>query len=250
MRAARCAMARQTCRKPTPRFDIFVETVRKYSGVIGPSLPDVEVFLRRRIAEPLPGVAAQRRFTPSPWLADWSPDRLPDAARHAAALILLYPAAGGLVVPLTVRHRGLPQHAGQISLPGGAIDPGESAEAAALREAEEEIGVAADHVRLLGALSTLWVAVSNFVVHPFVGVTDDPPVFRLHPAEVEALVEAPLAGLRDPARLRWTRREHAGQHVRYPYFDVAGQVVWGATAMMLGEFACLFDAELGPLAPE
>lgn len=214
------------------------------------SLRDVETFLRHRLARPLPGVPAQQRFAPSPWRPDWSPDQSPDGARHAAALVLLYPRAADLIVPLTIRHRGLPQHAGQISLPGGAIDPGESAEAAALREAEEEMGVTANRIRVLGALSTLWVAVSNFVVHPFVGVTDDAPAFRLHPDEVEALVEVPLANLCDASRLHWTTRERAGHPVRYPYFDVAGEAVWGATAMMLGEFACLFDAGLGPPAPD
>lgn len=201
----------------------------------------LEDLIRARLHAALPGPEAQQRFAPTPWLPDWSPDLTPDTARRAAALVLLFPGPAGPTVPLTVRHRGLPQHAGQVSLPGGAIDPGESPGAAALREAEEEIGVRADRVRLLGPLSTLWVAVSNFVVHPYVGIVDDRPEFLLHPEEVEALVEVPLDHLRDPARLRWATRERQGHPVRYPYYDVGGHVVWGATAMILGEFACLFD---------
>jgi 8-oxo-dGTP pyrophosphatase MutT (NUDIX family) len=201
----------------------------------------LETFLRDRLRDALPGHEALRRFAPSPWLPNWSPDLLPDTARRAAALILLFPGPDGPLVPLTVRHRGLPQHAGQVSLPGGAIDLGESPEAAALREAEEEIGVRADRVRLVGALSTLWVAVSNFVIHPCVGVAHERPEFLLHPEEVEALLEVPLDHLRDPSRLRWMTRERQGHPVRYPYYDVGGHVVWGATAMILGEFACLFD---------
>lgn len=210
------------------------------------TLPDIETFLRHRLREPLPGPSAQQRFAPSPWHPNWSPDLTPAEARRAAALILLYPGPTGPVMPLTVRHRGLPQHAGQVSLPGGAIDTGESAEAAALREAEEEIGVRHDHIRIVGTLSTLWIAVSNFVVHPVVGVTDDAPAFRLHPHEVEQLLEVPLANVCDRGRLRWTTRDRQGEAVRYPYFDLGGEMVWGATAMMLGEFACLFDAGIGP----
>lgn len=210
----------------------------------------LETFLRDRLRDTLPGREAQRRFAPSPWLPNWSPDLVPDTARRAAALILLFPGTDGPIVPLTVRHRGLPQHAGQVSLPGGAIDVGESAEAAALREAEEEIGIRADRVRVVGALSTLWVAVSNFVIHPCVGVADERPEFLLHPEEVEALLEVPLDELRDPSRLRWMTRERQGHPVRYPYYDVGGHVVWGATAMILGEFACLFDAGHRPPAED
>ncbi len=112
----------------------------------------LETFLRERLSAPLPGSPAQQRFAPSPWLPNWSPDLTPETARRAAALILLFPGPHGDMVPLTVRHRGLPQHAGQVSLPGGAIDAGESPEAAALREAEEEIGIRADRVRIVGAL--------------------------------------------------------------------------------------------------
>jgi len=206
----------------------------------------LESSLRQRLAQPLPGPAAQRRFAPSPLREAWAPDLEPDTARRAAVLILLYPGAAGAVVPLTLRHSDLPHHAGQISLPGGAVDPGESAEAAALREAHEELGVLPSDVRLLGPLSTLWVLVSHFVVHPFVGFTDRRPAFQTDPREVEAVVEAPLADIRDPTRLHWTRLERDGHLIDYPYFDLAGHQVWGATAMILGELTCVFDANHGP----
>jgi 8-oxo-dGTP pyrophosphatase MutT (NUDIX family) len=202
---------------------------------------DLERVLRARLTDPLPGVHAQRRFAPTPVAADWSPDLVPEAARHAAALILLYPGGVGPALPLTLRHDGLPHHPGQVSLPGGAIDPEESARAAALREAEEEIGVASSHVRLAGPLSTLWVPVSGFVIHPFVGIADEPPRFRVHPREVAELVEVPLTELRDPSRVGWTTRKRRGIEVRYPCLDLAGHVVWGATAMILSEFIVLLD---------
>ena len=205
-----------------------------------------ETTLRERLRQPLPGPVAQRRFAPSPLDDAWAPDLIPDAARHAAVLILFYPAPAGPIVPLTHRHPDLPHHPGQISLPGGAIDPGESAEAAALREAHEELGVSPTEVRVLGPLSTLWVRVSNFVVRPFVGVTDRPPDFEIHSREVEALIEAPLSSIRDPARLHWARRTRDRHVIHYPYLDLAGHHVWGATAMILGELACLFDEHHGP----
>lgn len=151
-------------------------------------------------------------------------------------------------MPLTIRHRALPHHPGQVSLPGGAIDPGESVHGAALREAEEEIGVPADRVRLLGSLSTVWVSVSNFVIHPVIGIMDGIPEFRLHEREVEGLIETPVSLIRDPSRLHWTSLLRSGTTVEFPYFDVAGHTVWGATAIVLGEFACLFDANHAPRA--
>jgi 8-oxo-dGTP pyrophosphatase MutT (NUDIX family) len=209
-------------------------------------IAEFERWLTHRLSLPLPGPHAQWRFAPTPAADDWAPDLTPATARRAAALILVHPGPEGLAVPLTVRHSGLPQHGGQVSLPGGAIDPGESPASAALREAEEEIGVPADHVRLLGQLSPLWIAVSNFIVYPFVGLTDITPGFRVHPAEVAELIDVPLHELRDRERLKWARRERREVEVDYPYFDLKGKTVWGATAMMLGEFACLFDETHAP----
>jgi 8-oxo-dGTP pyrophosphatase MutT (NUDIX family) len=255
--ARRDAVRRQydkVAQKTTSHFDNFVEfRGHTFSGVhrtrrrlMSDSLADIVAFLRRRLATPLPGSRAQERYAAVPSRADWSADLIPEAARHAAALILLYPGDEGPSIPLTVRHERLPVHAGQVSLPGGAIDPGEAAEAAALREAEEEIGVAPADVSVLGALSTLWVPVSNFVIHPFVAVSQAPPAFRLHPHEVSSLVAVRVADLCDPARVRWSTRQRLGVEVKYPYFDVGGQVVWGATAMVLGEFVCLFDPSHSP----
>jgi 8-oxo-dGTP pyrophosphatase MutT (NUDIX family) len=199
----------------------------------------LEASLRRRLQHPLPGAAAQRRFAPAP-------DLTPDTARRAAALILLYPGPMGWSIPLTLRRADLPQHAGQVSLPGGALDPGESPEDAALRETYEEIGVPPSHIRLLGPLSTLWVIVSNFVLHPFVGVADTRPDFLPAPREVAKILEVPLRDILNPARMQWSRQSRLGTVVDYPHLDLEDHIVWGATAMVLGEFACLFDPAHGP----
>lgn len=204
-------------------------------------LHDIEAFLRTRLARPLPGGSAQRRFAPVPARKGWEPDQVPAAARRAAALMLLYPHDDGPRMALTLRRHDLPHHPGQVSLPGGAIDPGEDDLTAALREAHEEIGVDPARVRVIGPLSTLWVNVSNFVVRPFVAVTDTRPDFRLAEYEVARLVEAPVAAIRDPARRHTIRVARDGILVTYQYFDLDGEQVWGATAMMLGEFAALWD---------
>ena len=206
----------------------------------------VEQFLRPRLAGALPGAEAQRRFAPTPLLEGWAPDLRPDHARRAAALLLLYPGPLGVTMPLTVRRSDLPHHPGQISLPGGAIDPGETPEAAALRETHEELGLDPAGIRLVGPLSTLWVIVSNFVVHPFVAVMDQPPTFSPAEDEVAELLEVPLDVLLDRSTLRWGRQALRGRDVDYPHFQVHGHAVWGATAMILGEFGSLFDATFGP----
>jgi 8-oxo-dGTP pyrophosphatase MutT (NUDIX family) len=201
--------------------------------------------LRAALAWPLPGLDAQLRMPPQPRLG-WDPHRVPGGLRDAAALVLVYPHHGRLHVPLTVRGGSMRTHTGQVSLPGGAVDAGESFEAAALREAAEEVGVDAADVTVLGRLTPLHIPVSGFMLHSVVGVAGERPVFQTAEWEVARLLEVPLPFLDAPETLRTERRERrAGGRVievEVPYFAVDGEKVWGATAMILAEFLAVTRA--------
>jgi 8-oxo-dGTP pyrophosphatase MutT (NUDIX family) len=214
-------------------------------SLVDPSLSALETFLRARLTEALPGASAQWLFAPSPTRKGWRPDDQPATAREAAALILLYPGEQGVSFPLTVRHDDLPHHPGQISLPGGGLDPGEDPATGALREAHEELGVDPRDVRIIGALSPLWVIVSNFLVRPFIGVADHRPAFQPSPREVSQLIETPVAWVRDTSRVGVDQRARDGIFIKYPYFDFNGHHVWGATGMVLAEFRAVLDGHDG-----
>jgi 8-oxo-dGTP pyrophosphatase MutT (NUDIX family) len=206
------------------------------------NLAGLEDVLRERLAGTLPGLDAQLRFMPTPPRTGWKPGEFPSDARIAAGLLLLYPGEREVTIPLTVRASGLRRHAGQISLPGGATDPGETLAQAALREAHEEIGVDPARVRILGELTPVHVLVSGFTLHPVVGITDERPDFTLAEHEVERIIEVSIADLQDASSIRQGVRTREGVAIEYPYFDLMGHQVWGATAMILGEFVCLLQA--------
>lgn len=181
-------------------------------------------------------------MAPSPRVG-WDPLKVPEGTRDGAALVLVYPLDDLLHLVLTVRGSGLRNHTGQVSLPGGRVDDGETIEAAALREAEEEIGVARGSVLVLGRLTPLHIPVSSFLLHPVIGFMPERPVFNRAEWEVARIIEPTLGQLRDPGTVKreFRTRTTAGQAIRIdvPFYDVDGEKVWGATAMVLAEFCAI-----------
>jgi 8-oxo-dGTP pyrophosphatase MutT (NUDIX family) len=207
---------------------------------------ELERRLRRALAPPLPGLDAQLKMAPQPRVG-WDPHNPPSGLRDAAALVLVYPFNAVPHVLLTVRGAGLRNHTGQVSLPGGRVDDDESIEAAALREANEEVGVAPASVRVLGRLTPLHIPVSGYLLHPVVGLVETRPAFRREEWEVARILEVPIDLLREPASVsRHTRtREFGGTMtaIEVPFFAIEGEQVWGATAMILAEFLAVVDRE-------
>ncbi|MEX1278270.1 MAG: CoA pyrophosphatase [Chloroflexota bacterium] len=181
---------------------------------------------------------APRRVVPDP--ADpslddprrWDRSHFP-TARQAATLLLMYPHHGELLIPLTVRHHALPDHPGEISLPGGAVDPEDaSLEATALRETAEEVGLDPASVRVVGRLDPVWIAISNFELTPVVAVTGARPNLTPREAEVSALIEFPVRLLIEGA-VSIEEISVPGAVLEIGVYRWAGHRVWGATARTL-----------------
>jgi 8-oxo-dGTP pyrophosphatase MutT (NUDIX family) len=174
------------------------------------------------------------------------PDLMTDAqfategATPAAVLIAITDVPHDPHVILTQRPRAMRDHPGQVAFPGGKIDPGEDAVTAALREAEEELALPRDAVRVIGT-SDLYHTGTGFLVTPVVGVV--PPGLSLtpNPEEVEAWFEAPLAMLFDPAS--WTSHEvlWRGANRRYLELDWQGFRIWGVTAAIIANLSRRID---------
>jgi 8-oxo-dGTP pyrophosphatase MutT (NUDIX family) len=160
-------------------------------------------------------------------------------ARQAATLLLLYPGADGeLSIPLTVRQPNLRSHAGEVSLPGGAVEETDGSPTdAALREAWEEVGVPPAAVSLLGSLDQIWIPVSNFQLRPVVGALDRRPELVPHTAEVASVVELPARLLLAEDAIVDQLIEGDGWALRAGAYLHADLVIWGATARTLAMFA-------------
>jgi 8-oxo-dGTP pyrophosphatase MutT (NUDIX family) len=212
----------------------------------------------------LPGPEAQARLAPVP-RREWPEGFDAARVRNAAGLLLMFPKEKTAEIAknaeedislrsppaprflldreeahiiLTVRAEGL-RHGGQVSLPGGVVDPGETFEHAALREAHEEVALALNQVRVLGALTPLDIPVSGFRLHPIVATYPTRPQLTPSDGEVARILEVSLEELLNPQHFVTAVRRREGLAYAVPAFRIAGVEIWGATAMVLAEFLTL-----------
>lgn len=161
--------------------------------------------------------------------------------RPGAVMILLYEEEGNIYFPLIQRSEYRGVHSGQIALPGGkAEDSDGGLVATAKREAEEELGIDPGKIEILGTLSSFYVAASNFQILPVVAYATEFPEFLPDEREVAGVLKAELTKMINPETIKEKEITPVeGITFDAPYYDLDGQVVWGATAMMLSEFVTL-----------
>jgi 8-oxo-dGTP pyrophosphatase MutT (NUDIX family) len=189
--------------------------------------------LEQELKKPLPGIEVQLRMAPA--MRRSQTDDLP--LRDGGVMIVVYPHGGLLHTVFIKRTEYDGVHSGQISFPGGIYEAEDgSLENTALRETMEETGTPVTIISVIGKLTPLHIPVSNINVHVFVGAALDRPVFRHDPTEVQYLIEASLHELMNTANRKTRTMSIFGKDVLVPYFDIQGNQVWGATAMILSEF--------------
>jgi 8-oxo-dGTP pyrophosphatase MutT (NUDIX family) len=195
--------------------------------------------IQKALKKPLPGRKAQLLMSPS----RLRPVNTEIPVRDSSVLILLYPCHGTPHTVLIKRTEYEGAHSGQISLPGGMVEKSDlSLSDTALREAMEETGVPVSDMQIIGELTPLHIPVSNFRVFPFVAVSTTRPDFRPDPFEVQFLIETGLDELIAPANHKTKAMLIAGNEVQVPYFDIQGNHIWGATAMILSEFLQIIES--------
>ncbi len=200
------------------------------------------IKLSKALLEDLPGEAAQFKMAP---LARKRLSEMPiedDSIRKAAVMIPLFRSDEQDCFLLTVRSIYEGVHSGQISFPGGKFDENEiDPIQVALREMEEEVGIKAAQVKIIGKLSPLYIPVSNMHVQPIIAWVSEPN-WTANSHEVAQILEVPIQQLFQDNVIQKKRMEFSpGIPVEVPYFDIKGHVVWGATAMIISELLSVLE---------
>ena len=193
-------------------------------------------LIKRRLLTELPGWKSQRKMAVMQInavtrLAFYPPSN----AKLAAVAIILFQEDQKLKFFLTRRTSNVDHHKGEISLPGGAQDKGESFKDTSLRESEEEIGINIS-LELIGKLTPLYAPVSGFLIHPYVWYSKDKPSTTINENEVESIHDIDLDELQDDTTLSSKSIKVKGLSVDVPSFHFDSCISWGATAMILSEF--------------
>ncbi|MBN2805736.1 MAG: CoA pyrophosphatase [Prolixibacteraceae bacterium] len=196
------------------------------------------VAITEALQYPLPGAAAQRLMLPGG--RDLIVAQEESGYFRSAVLLLLYPENGELFFCLTKRNEGLKHHPGQISFPGGRCENHENdGWLTALRETEEEIGVSKAQVEYLGKLTDVYVTVSRFNIHPFLGYVKKKPDFVINHHEVDTLITLPLSSIFQPENHAIQTFHTLNGLIEAPCYNIQHQVIWGATSMMLAELEAI-----------
>ncbi|SNS20852.1 8-oxo-dGTP pyrophosphatase MutT, NUDIX family [Belliella buryatensis] len=199
--------------------------------------------LEKMLTQPLPGRVGQMMMSPQPVDETRFAEGALKNPRKGAVLMLFYPEDNQTLVPFIKRPSYDGVHSGQIAFPGGKWEEQDvDLSMTALREAEEEIGIDPKKVRLVGKLSDLFIPPSNFLVSPFIGFMEETPLFKPDPYEVDRIINCPVNQLTDVSIRKEGKITVREQYqLKAPYFDIENEMVWGATAMMLGEFMYLWE---------
>lgn len=194
-------------------------------------------LLKNKLNETLPGKNAHFKMISSLRLREFDP--IPENARKSSVILLLFEKQQIIHTLLTLRPAYQGVHSSQVSFPGGSrSEEDKSLEDTALRETEEEIGLDRTKIKIIGSLTDLYIPPSNFLVKPFVGFTEDIGILTPDPKEVEKIFTIELKELLGDKNIKTKKiRIQIGTEFDTPYYDVCGQTVWGATAMILREFS-------------
>jgi 8-oxo-dGTP pyrophosphatase MutT (NUDIX family) len=195
----------------------------------------VKTYLKETLKGELPGVQAHSKMLPPGRRLNTVENEL-SMVKQSSVLLLLFPEGDHLYTCLTKRPQTMKHHPGQISFPGGKVEKDDvSAEMTALREAGEEVGIDRSGVEILGKLSDLYVEVSRFSIQPFLAWADRRPDFVVDFGEVEELILFPVSDFVSNEVLSETELETFTGPLRVKYYPFNGEIIWGATAMILSE---------------
>ncbi len=157
-------------------------------------------------------------------------------AKLAAVMCIFYPKHRRPYILLTKRKETLYDHGGEISFPGGSKEDRDSdLLGTALREVEEELGLALPHADVIGELSEVFTYSSNFIISPFLAMVKTPPHLKSISAEVSSVLEVDFNRLLDPSNYGEEEESFGGKNYSIPYFDYEGEVIWGATAQIIDQ---------------
>ena len=198
--------------------------------------------LTEEFTKQLPGTEVHLRMSPSVM----RPVATGEPYKESGVLLLLYPHEGFITTVFIKRTTYNGVHSGQISLPGGMFKNTDGAlSVTALREAMEETGLPVGESAIIGQLTSLLIPVSNIRVFPFVAVCEKRPDFIPDPTEVQYIIETRLDELLNPMNRKCKILQKDGTAIKVPYFDIRGNHIWGATAMIVGEFLEVYKSVIG-----